>query len=79
MARSRATSSTTWHVPRAVGATLAFTGPGKYSLDRLLRLNLTGPRWGLGALVLGLGSAAAALAIRRPPTPADPIAASTGA
>ena len=75
-----------WEFPltlSAVGATLAFTGPGKYSLDRLLRLNLTGPRWGLGALVLGLGSAAAALAIRRPPTPeptpADPIAAPTGA
>ena len=75
-----------WEFPltlSAVGATLAFTGPGKYSLDRLLRLNLTGPRWGLGALVLGLGSAAAALAIRRPATPegtpADPTATPAGA
>jgi putative oxidoreductase len=70
-----------WEFPLtlgAVGATLAFTGPGRYSLDRLLRLDLAGPRWGLGALALGLGSAAVALALRRPPTPeptpADPSA-----
>jgi putative oxidoreductase len=61
-----------WELPLTLGAvasTLAFTGPGKYSLDRLLRLNLAGPRWGVTALILGLGSAAAALAIRREPTP----------
>lgn len=70
-----------WEFPLtlgAVGTTLAFAGPGKYSLDRLLRWNLRGPRWGLGALALGLGSAALALVVRReptpPPTPADPTA-----
>jgi putative oxidoreductase len=75
-----------WEFPltlAAIGATLAFTGPGKYSLDGLLRLNLAGPRWGLGALALGLGSAATALAIRRSSTPqpaaTDPTAAPTGA
>ncbi len=65
-----------WEFPLtlgAVGATLAFTGAGRYSLDRLLGLNLAGRRWGLGALALGFGSAALALAVRRPPhpTPAD--------
>jgi len=59
-----------WEFPLTLGAvatTLAFTGPGKYSVDRALGLNLSGRRWGLVALALGLGSAAAALAIRRPP------------
>jgi putative oxidoreductase len=75
-----------WEFPltlAAVGATLAFTGPGKYSVDRLLRLNLAGPRWGFAALALGLGSATAALGIRRPtepePAPADPTSPTTGA
>jgi putative oxidoreductase len=70
-----------WEFPLtlgAVGTTLAFTGPGKYSLDRLLGLDLRGPRWGLGALALGIASTALALAIRREPTPqptpADPAA-----
>jgi putative oxidoreductase len=61
-----------WELPAAFGATgaaLAFSGPGRFSLDRALRLNLAGPRWGLGALALGLGSTVAALAVRRQPTP----------
>jgi putative oxidoreductase len=61
-----------WELPLtlgAVGATLAFTGPGKYSVDCALRLNMAGPRWGLIALAVGIGSAALALAVRRPPTP----------
>jgi len=73
-----------WEFPltlSAVGAALAFKGPGKYSLDRLLRIDLSGPRWGFGALALGLGSAVAALAMRREPTPeptpADPTARPT--
>jgi putative oxidoreductase len=60
-----------WELPLTLGAvasTLAFTGPGKYSLDRLLKPKLAGPRWGLTTLALGLGSAAAALALRRKPT-----------
>ncbi len=52
----------------AVGAGLAFTGPGKYSVDHALGLELSGVRWGLGALGLGLGAAALALAVRKPPT-----------
>ena len=73
-----------WELPltlSAIGATLAFRGPGKYSLDRLLGIELSGPRWGFGALALGLGSAMAALAVRREPTPeptpADPTARPT--
>jgi putative oxidoreductase len=61
-----------WEFPLtlgAVGATLALTGPGKYSLDRVLGLKLSGRRWGLGAIALGLASSAAALAIRRKPAP----------
>ena len=65
----------------AVGAALAFTGPGRYSLDRALGTERTGAGWGLGALALGLGSAALALAARRPPAPVpmptDPAAAAT--
>jgi putative oxidoreductase len=62
-----------WELPLtlgAVGGTLGFTGPGKYSVDRAVGLNQAGPRWGLLTIVLGLGSAAAALALRRPPTTA---------
>jgi putative oxidoreductase len=61
-----------WEFPLtlgAVGATLAFTGPGRYSLDRVLGLNLRGFRWGVAAIAIGLGSAAATLAIRRKPSP----------
>jgi len=61
-----------WEFPLtlgAVAATLAFTGPGRYSLDRLLGLNLKGTRAGLGAIALGLGSAAAAVALRDKPSP----------
>ncbi len=70
-----------WEYPLvlgAVGAALSFTGPGRYSLDRAFGLGLSGPRWGFGALAVGLASSAAALAIRQPPTPqpapADPAA-----
>jgi putative oxidoreductase len=72
-----------WELPLtlgAVGATLAFTGPGKYSLDRVLGLDLKGLRWGLAALALGLGSSAAALAIRRrPPSEPAPVQSDTTA
>lgn len=37
-----------------VAASLAFTGPGAYSLDELLGLELSGPRFGVGAVVVGL-------------------------
>jgi putative oxidoreductase len=70
-----------WELPVTFGtiaAALAFAGPGRYSLDRLLRLNLAGPRWGLAAIALGLGSTAAALAVRRQPTP-EPTPADSSA
>jgi putative oxidoreductase len=59
-----------WEFPLTLGAvatTLAFVGPGRYSVDRLLGLDLSGRRWGFAAMALGLGSAAAALKMRRPP------------
>ena len=75
-----------WEYPltlSSVATALAFRGPGKYSLDRLLGLNLSGPRWGFGALALGLGSALTVLATRRKPAaepaPADPAAPSVDA
>lgn len=61
-----------WELPAtfaAVGAALATKGPGRYSLDRLMGRDLSGPRWGLGAVALGLAASAAALALRRPPEP----------
>ena len=71
-----------WEFPLvlgAVGTVLSFTGPGRFSLDYVLGRYLAGPRWGFGALAVGLGSTAAALVIRKPPTPeptpADPSAA----
>lgn len=53
----------------AVGAGLAFTGPGRYSVDDALGLRLSGVTWGVSALALGLGAAAGALAVRKPPSP----------
>lgn len=65
----------------ATGAALAFTGPGRYSLDRALGTERVGPIWGAAALALGLGSAVTALTTRRPPAPVpmptDPAAAAT--
>lgn len=62
-----------WEYPLtlgAVGAGMAFTGPGRYSVDRALGLELSGLAWGLGALGLGVAAAAGALAVRKPPAPA---------
>jgi putative oxidoreductase len=70
-----------WELPLTFGAvasTLAFTGPGKYSLDRLLNLKLAGRRWGLTALAMGLGSAAAALALRRETPPSTSTGSDAG-
>ena len=62
-----------WEYPLAIGAVataLAFAGPGAYSLDRLLGLDLSGWTWGLGALVVGLGAAVLTLTLGRQPAPA---------
>jgi putative oxidoreductase len=42
-----------------VGAALAFTGPGAYSLDAALGWSLHSTPWALGSIVVGLAAAAA--------------------
>ena len=47
---------------------LAVLGPGRWSLDRALELDLNGLGWGLGAAALGLAGTAAMLAACWRPT-----------
>ena len=47
------------------GLTLAFTGPGAFSLDALLGHSVGGAFWGAAALVVGLGGGGIQLAQRR--------------
>lgn len=47
-----------------VAAGIAFTGPGRFALDRALGIGLTGNGWAIAALAVGLGSGIATLAIR---------------
>ncbi|HXF57718.1 MAG TPA: DoxX family protein [Actinomycetota bacterium] len=49
---------------------LAFAGPGAYSVDSVLGLELSGPWYGLAAVALGFLAALAATAFRRAPVPA---------
>jgi len=49
------------------GLSVAFTGPGRVSIDALAGVNLGGVRWGLLALVLGLVAGGIQLASRRRP------------
>ncbi len=53
------------------GLTLAFTGPGLFSLDALLGLPISGTAAGIGALLVGLTGGALQLA-QRQPAPAVP-------
>jgi putative oxidoreductase len=56
-----------WELPlidAAVGAGLAFAGPGRYSLDRALGWSLSGDGWGVAALALGVVAALGTLAVR---------------
>lgn len=46
--------------------TLAFTGPGRISIDSALGWDLNGFVWGIGALALAVVGAGLALATRRP-------------
>ena len=46
---------------------LAFTGPGRYSLDRALDLSLAGTEWGLAAIAASVVTAGAVLATRTKP------------
>jgi putative oxidoreductase len=48
---------------------LAFTGPGAFSLDALLGLELSGVAWGSAALLIGVVASAFKLATRRLPKP----------
>lgn len=45
----------------SVAAGLAFTGPGRYSLDRAFSWQLAGNDWGLAALVISAGAAVLAM------------------
>lgn len=56
-----------------VAGALAFSGPGMYSLDALLGLDLSGPVWGAAAIALGAVTALLTLGARRlVPAPAIP-------
>jgi putative oxidoreductase len=64
-----------WEYTLALGAAalaLAFTGPGAYSLDQLLGIQLYGGFWGLAALVAGLLGGGMALVSRDLKQPAEP-------
>jgi len=52
-------------VNAAAAATLAFAGPGWYSLDRLIGWDLSGTRWGLAAMALGIAAGFAMVGWRR--------------
>ena len=58
-------------------AALVDTGPGDLSLDHLLGTERKGPGWALGALALGVGTAAATMAVGRRGSPATQPAAPT--
>jgi putative oxidoreductase len=51
-------------------AALALAGPGPFSLDRVLGLDLAGPWYGLGALALGTLTGLVAAGLRRATVPA---------
>ncbi len=54
-----------------VAGALAFTGPGRFALDRVLGFHLAGTGWGVSALALAAMSAGVALTRRRrAPAPA---------
>jgi putative oxidoreductase len=57
---------------------LAFMGPGPFSVDAVAGLHLAGGGWGSAALILGLAGSAIQLATRRP-TAAQPQAQPQGA
>src|SRR5438874_5289931 len=51
----------------AVAASVGFTGPGAYSLDRAFGWTLSGWEWGVGAIALAIVTAGAALVSRKLP------------
>jgi putative oxidoreductase len=54
----------------AAAAALAFTGPGTFSLDQVVGLDLAGIRYGVAAVVLALVAGLAALSLGRVRAPA---------
>ena len=50
---------------------LAFTGPGRYSLDRALDLSVAGTEWGLAAIAASVVTAGSVLATQAKPAPAE--------
>jgi putative oxidoreductase len=57
------------------GLSVAFTGPGRFSLDALLGLQFDGALWGAAALLLGAAGAAIQLSARKPRPVSLPAAA----
>jgi putative oxidoreductase len=49
----------------ATAIALAITGPGEISIDRLAGWTLSGPAWGLAALVISAAAAGSVLALRK--------------
>jgi putative oxidoreductase len=56
-------------VAAAIG--LAFTGPGKISIDHLAGWTLAGPTWGLAALGISAAAAGSVLGLRKPQPKAE--------
>jgi putative oxidoreductase len=57
---------------------IGFAGPGRFSVDRLCGLTLSGARWGTAAAALAVVTAAGVVAVRGEPAPA-PVPQSQGA
>jgi len=49
-----------------VALALAFTGPGRYSLDNAIDISPSGPEWGLAAIAASVVGAASVLMLRSP-------------
>jgi len=58
---------------------LAIAGPGSYSVDAFLGLELHGPAWGIAALTLGIAAAGLQLASRHPAPAPQPTVQPKGA
>jgi putative oxidoreductase len=57
----------------AAAVALAFAGPGRFALDAVLGLQLSGWAWGIGALAVGVAGGAANLALRHTGPAAAPL------
>jgi len=57
----------------AAALSVAFTGPGAFSIDALLGYSFAGALWGVGAIVLAVVGALVQVAQRRPPAAAGRV------